>query len=101
VTTPDPAALETFRERLLGLPAEDLATLVVITAIALDDLEMPEDIAGQLGIEEDALSEWEKRVLHTGPIGSTLDDLASKVLGHTDDLATANSSDGEHPHANC
>lgn len=84
--TPDPATIESFRERLLSLPAEDLATLVVVAAIALDDLEMPEDIAGQLGIEEEALSEWEERVLHTGPIGATLDDLASKVLGHTDEL---------------
>lgn len=46
-----PAAIERVRERLLSLPAEDLATLVVMVAIALDDLEMPEDIAGQLGSE--------------------------------------------------
>ncbi|WP_153606264.1 hypothetical protein [Ectopseudomonas mendocina] len=89
--TPDPAAMERFRERLLSLPAEDLATLVVVAAIALDDLEMPEDIAGQLGIEKEALSEWEARVLHAGPIGSTLDDLASKVLGHTDELGLTES----------
>lgn len=64
-----PAAIERFRERLLSLPAEDLATLVVMAAIALDDLEMPEDIAGQLGSEEVALSEWEARVLHAALSG--------------------------------
>lgn len=83
--TPDPAALEAFREKLQSLPGEDLATLVIVAAIALDDDEMPAEIANLLRVEEEALAEWGARVLHSGPTGSALDDLACKVIGLTDD----------------
>lgn len=70
-----------LRARIDALADEDLARLVMVAVIALDDVEMEPELANLMKTSDTDLCAWSERIIYGTDNQLSFDHLASVALG--------------------